>query len=252
MNDETALSRPEVTINAVVRYAHCEHVSKEAERDFLSTVCDSERARARQFTRAEDRRSFLAAHWLLRHTLAEATGVLPKHLSFQASVAGRLSLTGSVHMPTSIDFSLTHTQGLVACVLTEGTKCGIDAEQIDATFDFIPMLHRVCTNAEFAGLRRLPQPCRRQRFFDLWVLKESYLKAIGVGIDGSFKEVCFEFNRDQTIDLVATDGSQWRTKLLMRGPTYSLGVVVRSDVAVRWDVRESPLQPMRKFAECQY
>ena len=43
--------------------------------------------------------------------------------------------------------------------------------------------------AEIAALRALPPPAQSTRFFEYWTLKESYLKARGVGLGPAFRPV---------------------------------------------------------------
>lgn len=93
----------------------------------------------------------------------------------------------------NIYFNISHTRGLVVCGISEYT-IGVDAEYIHP-FDK-RLMRRVCTEDEIAyiygnsgGKENLHQ--QWERFFRLWTLKESYLKATGQGITVPMKEVRF-------------------------------------------------------------
>lgn len=92
-----------------------------------------------------------------------------------------------------IFFNISHTKGLVVCGISK-RAIGVDTEYI-RPFDR-RLMRRVCTEDEIAyiyegseGKEDLNQ--QWERFFRLWTLKESYLKATGQGIAVPMREVCF-------------------------------------------------------------
>ncbi len=89
-----------------------------------------------------------------------------------------------------IDFSITHTKGLVACGIGD-RKIGVDAEYI-RPFDE-RLMGRICTKEEIiyiTGENDIIET-REEKFFRLWTLKESFLKATGLGLSFPMREVSF-------------------------------------------------------------
>lgn len=75
-----------------------------------------------------------------------------------------------------IDFSISHTKGLVICALSD-RSIGADVEKIREFHQ--GLLRKVCTDREAAYILEKDS---QERFFRIWTLKEAYLKATGQGI----------------------------------------------------------------------
>lgn len=89
-----------------------------------------------------------------------------------------------------IDFSITHTEGLVVCGIS-GKRIGVDAEYIRPFDD--RLMRRICTEEEIAYITGVDggSKMREERFFRLWTGKESFLKATGQGLSLPMKEIGF-------------------------------------------------------------
>lgn len=88
-----------------------------------------------------------------------------------------------------VEFNISHTKGLVVCAVAD-RALGVDTEQI-RPFK-AGLMRRVCSGAErsfvMAGRSEAE---RRERFFRLWTLKESYAKAIGRGLAFPLGDITF-------------------------------------------------------------
>lgn len=70
---------------------------------------------------------------------------------------------------------------------------GVDIERSRPKTDIYPILNHYFSAQETAALLALAdEASQRQRFFDLWALKESYIKATGLGLAQSLKSFAFE------------------------------------------------------------
>jgi 4'-phosphopantetheinyl transferase len=70
----------------------------------------------------------------------------------------------------------------VACAVARDCVIGIDVENITRTLDIDALAPTVFAPAELADIRQSPPQDRRNRFFSYWTLKESYIKARGMGL----------------------------------------------------------------------
>ncbi len=86
-----------------------------------------------------------------------------------------------------IQFSISHTKGLVACGISRG-NIGVDTEHIRPYDE--RLMKRVCTGDEIAYICK-HKGAEAERFFRIWTLKESYLKATGEGISVPMKDISF-------------------------------------------------------------
>jgi 4'-phosphopantetheinyl transferase len=155
---------------------------------------DGERARMARFRDARDVRRYLFAHALARTTLTRyAPHVPPAGWRFRVGPHGRPEIVdaagaaaGGAGSAEALRFNISHTAGLVACAVTRGRDVGVDVEHVypprwgDETCLEIAGAH--FAPAEAAGLAALPAADRRARFFEIWTLKEAYIKARGLGL----------------------------------------------------------------------
>jgi len=146
-----------------------------------SALSDADWTRWKRLRMADDQERFLAARILLRFMLSAHTGVSPEDWRFESDEHGRPHITA----PTShrrIRFSITHTSGLVACAVTGRGDVGVDAEAHDRESRTVDVAHRFFSAPEVACLDSCPPEQHQHLFFDIWTLKEAYVKALGRGL----------------------------------------------------------------------
>lgn len=118
---------------------------------------------------------------LLTHTLFSA-GI---SLNIQDIAGGGMARPYISSRP-DLHISLSHCQGLIACAFGS-TELGIDAENIHSFDEGV--MRRVCSPGEIDYILESREPSRR--FFRCWTLKESYGKAMGVGLGYPMREAVF-------------------------------------------------------------
>jgi phosphopantetheinyl transferase len=118
------------------------------------------------------RAEYLAGRALLRHALAQCTGEDAATFQIEVSPAGKPQCASGPGI------SVSHSGEIVVCAVAAGAV-GVDVETgyVRAIDD---MAERFFTPAE----ARWIAGDSATRFRMLWVLKEAYLKAVGVGIAG--------------------------------------------------------------------
>ncbi|WP_333767291.1 4'-phosphopantetheinyl transferase family protein [Streptomyces sp. IBSBF 2435] len=145
----------------------------------LRLLTAEERARHARLPTAGARRRYLGARLLSRHALSADTGLPPGDWRFRRGVDGRPEPEPAAG---GLRFNLSHTAGLIACVVTRNRACGVDVERTPAAPEAVGALGRRLAAAERAELAALGPAERRGRLSELWVLKEAYLKALGTGL----------------------------------------------------------------------
>jgi 4'-phosphopantetheinyl transferase len=192
---------------------------------FMTT---EERDRYRGFRFERDRRLFLATRMLVRTVLSRYASVAPADWRFAAGVHGK-PYVAHPRLTPSIHFNLANTSGLVACVVSVAHEAiGVDVERVRELADAMPLAERYFAAPEIQALRALPVAEQPRRFVAYWTLKESYIKARGLGLalpldqfsfsvaDGSI-EVAFD-------DRLADVPTRWRFSLLDISPQHVLAV----------------------------
>jgi 4'-phosphopantetheinyl transferase len=156
-------------------------------------LSEDERHRAVGFHFERDTIHFVAAHALVRRALSTFVPMSPDTWRFTTNAFGRPEVAGTGPEP-HLRFNLTHTHGLVACVVSLGRDVGVDAEALDGR-PSLDIASDVLTATELAVLEKLPASERPARFLEYWTLKEAYVKARGLGL--SIPLHAFAFQRDE-------------------------------------------------------
>ena len=136
---------------------------------------DAERVRAAGLRHAVTRHVFLTTRALVRKVLGSRIGVSPGDVPLAIDPAGRPFVVGE----PEIVFSISHGPSLVLCSLGARPH-GIDAEPIERGAALLSMEDTVFSEEERRLLSNVED--RRRDAVHLWTLKESYLKARGLGL----------------------------------------------------------------------
>lgn len=126
---------------------------------------------------------------LLEHTLARSHGIAATDLRLARNSFGKPSLAS--HPRVQVSFA--HCAGAVL-VASADARIGVDVEWIRPRnrYAVARMLHP----RETAALADAADPDRQ--FFRYWTLKESYVKALGVGLSYSVRGLVVSIGRDGT------------------------------------------------------
>lgn len=139
-----------------------------------------ERARAAAYRRSADSAAFVARRAALRRILADRLGVAPAEVRLTTNAHGKPVLAdGFPH------FSLSHRRG-ISVIAVADAQIGVDLEFADSRIEIDSIAARFFAPDELATLRALSINARHDLFFRLWTRKEALVKALGIGISGSF------------------------------------------------------------------
>ncbi|BGE87889.1 hypothetical protein Ms3S1_p11300 (plasmid) [Methylosinus sp. 3S-1] len=209
------------------------------ERRWLDFLDAAERARAARFYHARDRFAFTAAHALLRALLSRDLGGPPHLWRFVDQAHGKPALDPAFAFP-SLEFNLSHTHGAVACAVTHGRPVGVDIENASRDIDLLALARAYFAPAETALLEALVEEERAAAFFQLWTLKEAYVKARGDGLALAFDR--FAFSLDPIgVDLPDASPAEpalWRFRSVLLSGERRLSVAARSERPLRFHIRQ--------------
>ena len=179
-----------------------------------------------------DRRMFVATRALVRTVLSRYHEVDPRDWEFDIDDRGRPHLTASSPQ-SGLSFNLTNTRGLVACGVTRSEHAlGIDAERLDRRVEITKLAERYFAPSEVREFHRQDPQARLLRFFTYWTLKESYIKARGLGLAIPLDSFWFDLEgADPRIEFAPGDDgdpSRWRFALVGLETFYLAAVAVDS------------------------
>ncbi|MBW4051063.1 MAG: 4'-phosphopantetheinyl transferase superfamily protein [Proteobacteria bacterium] len=167
---------------------------------YEALLSPDERARRSRYRFARDRRRYLLTRALARTVLSRYVPVPPEDWVFEPGPRGRPAISAP-RMEPGLQFNISHSSDLVMMGVTSGRALGIDAESTDAREADIDGLDRYFAPQESAALLALPPAARRRRFFELWTLKESYMKARGLGLAIALDAFSFELTSERGLSL---------------------------------------------------
>lgn len=204
---------------------------------YRELLTPEELARNGRFVFEQGRREHLITRALVRTTLTRyQPAVDPRDWRFEIGPFGRPEIAAPIVTPM-LRFNLSHTHGLIVCLVAADREIGVDVE--DTTRDSLAGLDiadRYFSPIEVAELRSLPTDAQPSRFFDYWTLKESYIKARGLGLQLPLDQ--FSLHLDsvaapaQPIQIsfgpgIADDPQTWQFSLGDLTPRHRLATAIR-------------------------
>lgn len=188
----------------------------------LESLDDEERERQARFVFPKHRHDFLVAHGFVREVLSLVLGDSAASWRFEKNARGRPDVVlGPGHPP--LVFNLSHTDGLAACLIglarEPGFALGVDVEVLSRKTAGSRIAERYFAPSELADFLALPDAQRVTRFYDLWTLKEAWMKARGEGLALGLKTFSYHLRPDEAIgieieDSIRMDGPPWHFRLL--------------------------------------
>lgn len=159
-----------------VRYLENEATYKK----YSGSVSGERREKAGRFYRACDRALSLGAGLLLEYGM-KMEGI--RKNSPLVYACGKFEKPYLEEHP-DIFFNLSHSGEYAVCVIQRNKAAGIDIEKTAVLDDSIA---RQCfTEEEYACILRSKDP--EKTFFRIWVLKEAYTKALGLGLNKPLRD----------------------------------------------------------------
>ncbi|MFT7646938.1 MAG: 4'-phosphopantetheinyl transferase [Candidatus Poriferisodalaceae bacterium] len=163
------------------------------ERDALTLLSNNEVGRYQRYIRPSDARLFLVAHATVRRTLSLYKPLDPRSWAFVSGEHGRPEIVNAE--AAGLRFNLSHTEGLVALLVHNTIDAGIDVERVGRVDDLLQIGGTVFADSELRGVTALGDAEQQERFYRLWTLKESFIKATGKGLTEPLKDFAFDLER---------------------------------------------------------
>ncbi|MGE0767227.1 MAG: 4'-phosphopantetheinyl transferase superfamily protein [Hyphomicrobiaceae bacterium] len=204
----------------------------------LAALDDAEIARYNAFSSRNAAAQYLGGRILTRVALSTYADVAERAWRFAANAHGRPSVAEpAAHR--GLHFNLSHTTGVAVLAVGRMAEIGIDIETVDRQVDVEGIGRCVFTAEEIGWVSSGRGEAAVHRFFELWTLKEAYMKARGLG-----------FSLDpQSFGLASADGrlglscapacepepSRWQFFLSNPNPLtkISLAIASRNHVQIR-------------------
>ena len=189
---------------------------------YKNLLSDDETIKQQRYKFSHDRHDALITRAFVRDLLSYYADIAPNDWRFDKGEKDKPEI---VNPPLPLRFNISHTKGLIICVVTLEDDIGCDVENTTRNNDVLAIANRYFSAIETKELFSLPEEEQRHRFFDYWTLKESYIKAWGLGLAIPLKD--FSFNITDAI-------VEKKTPFMIKGAISLSFAQHRVDNADRW------------------
>ena len=178
------------------------------------------------FYRFEKDKKLSAGAYLLLKKLLDGENISKPNFKTEEYGKAYISNYDNIH------FNLSHSGDIVLCAISD-MEVGVDAEQVDPEID-LDIAKNYFYNSEYESIMKSDAPS--EEFFRYWVLKESYMKYTGLGMNLELDS--FEIIINDRIQL-KNDDENLKFNLFDIGK-YKIGICSHYDVCelVEYDVNE--------------
>jgi len=181
-------------------FAFCDEIAEQSLlADYRRLLVDEERQKEARFHFARDRHRYLITRALVRTVLSRYASVMPQDWRFAEDTYGRPQIVNDHAAARRISFNVSHTSSLVVLGVSCERALGVDTEDVQTRRADLQIADHYFSVDEVTQLRATPPELQQARFFEYWTLKESYIKARGMGLSLPLAQFGFDLSRPRSV-----------------------------------------------------
>lgn len=170
-----------------------------------------------RFHRYEDAQRSLISDVLTRRIISNRLGLNNNEIIFEYNEYGKPALSKNMNL----HFNTSHAGQWVVCAVHR-LPVGIDVERIQPIeFD---IAKRFFCQEEYQELMQREDTQRLSGFYELWTLKEAYIKAVGKGLSIPLNSFFFQFRSEEIIFHSKQETKKYNFKQYNIDPAYKMAV----------------------------
>lgn len=146
--------------------------------EYLAVLDNSELTIAERFKFAEARKRYIISHGILRQLLAERVNESAANLRIDKAEFGKPFLPDH----PEISFNMSHSGDILAIAISSLCRLGIDVEYYKTRNTWEGLVKKCFAPEEADYWHSLDNAERSHVFYQFWVKKEAFVKAVGKGI----------------------------------------------------------------------
>lgn len=154
---------------------------------YWSLLDEAERSKAQRFAREQDRWRYVISRGKLRKILSMYLQQSPREIVFGIQSHGKpFIFDEDIH---GIKFNISHSGNYLAVGISYSYEIGVDIEIWSDNVDYEAVLGLCFAESERSFWQVLPKEQRTAFFYRLWTRKESFVKAVGLGLELNVAQV---------------------------------------------------------------
>ena len=187
---------------------------KELESLFLHWLDSGEYDRYQRYYFDRHRNRLLLSRMLIRSVLSRYSDVAPTSWRFHENPHGKPTIDPA-QQNYPLYFNISHSGDRIVLATGRHEFLGVDIECNDKSRRILQIANRYFSKDELEALQVLPATQQLTRFYDLWTLKEAYIKARGLGLSIPLRRCSFDFLAHQRLSVgfdseLADDPASWQ------------------------------------------
>ena len=172
---------------------------------YQQLLSEDEKVKKQRLRYERLRHQYLISRAFVRTTLSRYCSTHPAEWSFYNNKHGRPEIIPRRDAP-ELRFNLSHTRGLMSCGVALREDIGVDVEEICQRKILLEIAQKHFSAREVDDLSNLLPHQQKDRFFDYWTLKESYIKARGRGLSLPLNRFCFQLSPSRSLSIFFDPG----------------------------------------------
>jgi len=195
---------------------------------FYCLLSNEEKTNAHSFFYKKDEERYILARGMLRKLLSNYLEISCEQINFGYNKYGRPYLLNS----NAVQFNVSHSKDIVLFGIAKHYLIGVDLECIDKNLEFDAISERFFHKNEHDILRKFDMPKKREVFFNFWVIKEAFAKAIGLGLNYNIANIEVSLTEENKYRIaVLHDPNEtllnWSLFSLDIKPDYALAIAIK-------------------------
>lgn len=183
-----------------------------------STISKQKRERFIKYYHKIDKIRLVIGEILAKTIIIEQTNLLNNQIQFDINEYGKPSLLNN----PSVHFNISHSNEYVCCAFSNNC-IGIDVEFIN-DIEYESIANTYFTKDENNYISNSAN--KLDTFYQLWTLKESYIKCIGKGLSIPFSSFSIDFNN---LQINLKDNKEYLFKTIDFDSNYKLSICSKSN-----------------------
>ncbi|MBT3530664.1 MAG: 4'-phosphopantetheinyl transferase superfamily protein [Gammaproteobacteria bacterium] len=206
---------------------------KDLESHCLAWLNEVELERFQRYQFERNRKQLLLGRYLLRTVLSRYHPAIdPDQWLFITNEYGKPEIAPQ-QQKEGLFFNISHSGSRLVLAISRFSSIGIDVEFSAKKRRVEKIAHRFFSATEAGSMLALKEGNWLSRFYELWTLKEAYIKACGLGLAIPLQDFSYSFNTENTlsIDFEESRGDEpqsWQFWQLDAGQDYKLALALKN------------------------
>ncbi|MBU3179087.1 4'-phosphopantetheinyl transferase superfamily protein [Clostridium estertheticum] len=154
------------------------------------------RCKIQKFINKKDKVRTLIGEILIRTIIFEELSIRNKHLTFEKNQYGKPYFKGH----PKFNFNISHSGDFVVCAIDD-KSIGIDIEKVKH-IEYKEIAKSFFSLSEFNYIVKEDLNIQLSKFYEIWTLKESYIKCSGQGLSIPLKSFSIDIDQYENIKVI--------------------------------------------------